>query len=132
MQPAVAGGRVALVHAVDQQTQAALTRRDVLLESAAILMRDRELLRALDGGAPAQLWRDLPTLLAAADVYLDTEDQALVYAVRVGRSTFTVRVDYQEARPAGVPSGGANFVQAAGPMPQGGLPSPRYERLKRG
>lgn len=88
MQPA---GTTAMVHTVAPDIVAALAQNNVVLENAAVWMRDTELLHALrdyksERGAalPDSVWRDLPTALESATPYLDTQNNTLVYTVDLG------------------------------------------------
>lgn len=136
-----AGGAAALVHTVDAQTLRALAEQDVKLASAAVLMRDSELLHALRDtkaarGAtlPPEVWEQLPTLLETATPYLDTEDTALVYAIPLqGKAgKVIVRVNYTEKTRLGGERARltANFIQTGGVVNETDLPANRYKRLK--
>lgn len=95
-------GTTSLVATVKPATVASLEVLGVELENAAVWVRDQDLAHALrdsklDRGAalPVQTWRDLPLLLAEATVYLDTENQALLYpeSVASARNARTLRVN---------------------------------------
>lgn len=120
-----AGGQAVQVHTVAPATVQTLAERGVVLENAAVWMRDTELLHAIrdtktDRGAalPAEVWSDLPRLLEQAEPYLDTRDQALVYAIDLGErwGKVVVRVNYNEkGRFDGVRARiVSNFVQTGG------------------
>ena len=121
---------------------AALAQQGVVLENAAIWMRDNELLHALRDaksarGAvlPNDVLRNLPEQLDTAEAYLDTKDQALIYAIDLGKrlGKVVVRVNYNErgrfdgAR-ARITS---NFVQTAGMVDKFNLREARYLPLKK-
>jgi Phage Mu protein F like protein len=98
-----AGGNAAMVHTVMPQTVAALAVEGVVLENAAVWMRDTELLHALrdtktvrGAALPDSVWRDLPTELASATPYLDTQNNTLVYAIDLGvqMGKVVIRVNY--------------------------------------
>lgn len=135
-------GETTLVHTVDPATVSALAREGVVLENAAIWMRDNELLHALRDaksarGAvlPNDVLRNLPEQLDTAEAYLDTKDQALIYAIDLGKrlGKVVVRVNYNErgrfdgAR-ARITS---NFVQTAGMVDKFNLREARYLPLKK-
>lgn len=137
-----ASGQLSLVHVVDTATQQALALHQVRLASAAVLMRDTELLHALRDtkaargvALPAEVVADLPTLLPQAAVYLDTVDQALIYAIdlqgRVGK--VVVRVNYADKGRLGAQrlKATANFVQTGGLVEPFNLQEDRYVLLKR-
>lgn len=93
------------VHTVEPEVVALLAGRGVELDNAAIWMRDTELLHAIrdnktDRGTalPEDFWRDLPTKMGAASVYLDTTDNSLIYALPVDGKTakIVVRVNFGE------------------------------------
>lgn len=120
-----AGGQAVQLHTVEPATVQALAERGVVLENAAVWMRDTELLHAIrdtktDRGAalPMEVWSELPRLLETATPYLDTRDQALVYAIDLGKrwGKVVVRVNYNEkGRFDGVRARiVSNFVQTGG------------------
>jgi hypothetical protein len=83
-----AGGNAAQVHTVAPATVADLAEKAVVLENAAVWMRDTELMHALRddkvlrGAALADdVWRDLPLHLESAVPYLDIQDAALIYFI---------------------------------------------------
>jgi hypothetical protein len=135
-------GAALVVHAVSPATALALDAQGVALQSADIWLRDRGLIHALrdaksarGAALPERAWRDLPQHLAQATPYLDTQDQALVYAFDLpdGTGKVLVRVNYTEK----VRDGGrrarvtTNFIRTAGivdPMNIAG--DPRYVELK--
>lgn len=98
-----AGGNAIMVHTVEPNTVAALAIEGVILENAAVWMRDTELLHALretkaarGTALPDSVWRDLPTELARAIPYLDTQNNALVYTIDLGEQLgkVVIRVNY--------------------------------------
>jgi SPP1 gp7 family putative phage head morphogenesis protein len=137
-----ASGATALVHVVDAATQQALREQNVSLASSAVLMRDSELLHAvrdtkLARGAalePEQ-WAQLPDLLDTATPYLDTQDQALVYAIelpeRAGK--VVIRLNYTEKARFGSQRARvtANFVQTGGVVDADNTLEQRYIELKK-
>lgn len=136
-----ASGTTLLVHTVEPETVAALSDNGIALENAAVWMRDTELLHALrdtkaDRGAaiPDEAWRNLPELLQAAIPYLDTLDQALIYAIDLGLQVgkVVVRVNYNEkGRFDGIRARiVSNFVQTGGVVEPGDMRSSRYKALK--
>ena len=112
-----------------------------MLDNAAVWLRDRELLpalrasKALRGAAlPVDVWRNLPELLDGAAAYLDTQDQALLYAIDAGGDVGKVvlRVAYNErGRYDGVRERiTSNFIQTGGLVDYANLAvDPRYRRL---
>lgn len=137
-----AQGAAALVHVIDQETQDALTARGVDLASAAVLMRDTELMHAMrdtkaarGAALSSEHWANLPTLLDDATPYLDTEDQALVYLIqlpeRAGKVvvrlniTDKARLGDQRVRLT------ANFVQTGGVIDADNALEKRYVELKK-
>ncbi|MCX7258021.1 MAG: phage minor head protein [Polaromonas sp.] len=100
-----AGGNAVQVHTVAPAIVAALAERKVALENAAVWMRDTELMHALrdtkavrGAAMPESVWRDLPLQLEAASVYLDTDNNTLLYVVDMGERVgkVIVRVNYNE------------------------------------
>lgn len=98
-----AAGNTAMVHTVAPAIVAALAQNNVVLENAAVWMRDTELLHALrdyksERGAalPDSVWRDLPTELETATPYLDTQNNTLVYTIDLGEKLgkVVIRVNY--------------------------------------
>jgi hypothetical protein len=137
-----ASGTTLMVHTVEPETVAALTANGIPLENAAVWMRDTELLHALrdtksDRGAaiPDEAWRNLPELLQAAIPYLDTLDQALIYAIDLGLKIgkVVVRVNYNEkGRFDGIRVRiVSNFVQTGGLIDPQHMGMSRYVSLKR-
>ena len=98
-------GEAIMVHGIEPATLQALANLGVKLQSAEVWLRDEQLIHALRDaksgrGAelPEAVWRDLPRYLNQATPYLDTEDQALVYAFDLpdGTGKVVVRVNYTE------------------------------------
>jgi hypothetical protein len=98
-----ATGNTTMVHTVAPDIVAALAKNNVVLENAAVWMRDTELLHALrdyksERGAalPDSVWRDLPTALESATPYLDTQNNTLVYTIDLGEKLgkVVIRVNY--------------------------------------
>jgi len=125
LQTMQAGGNTLQVHTVEPATVQALQDEGVVLENAAVWMRDTELLHALretkvERGAalPEDVWRNLPTLLQDATPYLDTVDHALIYTMDLGEKVgkVVVRVNYNaKGRFEGVRARlVSNFVQTGG------------------
>lgn len=119
-------GDTHLIHAIDAPTQKALQAQGVQLDSAAILMRDTELMHALrdtkaarSAAIPQELWANLPSLINQATPYLDTQDQALIYAIPMpdGRlAKVIVRLSYADKARLGRTRQRvmANFIQTGG------------------
>ena len=135
-----AGGTTAQVHTVAPQTVQAMAERGVTLENAGVWMRDTELLHAIrdtktERGAalPLEVWRDLPRLLEVAEPYLDTNDQALIYAVELGErwGKLVVRVNRNmKGRFDGVRAHlVSNFVQTGGVIGAGDMNGSQYMPL---
>jgi hypothetical protein len=133
-------GTTLLAATVAPETVAALEARGVVLDNAAVWLRDHELAHALRDakalrGAALDLavWRDLPAELANAVPYLDTADTALVYAIDLGpqQGKVLVKVNYNQkgqfdgAR-ARITS---NFIQTGGLVQAADLVPPRYVPL---
>ena len=133
-------GTTALVATVEPAVVDALQELGVDLANAAVWVQDQQLAHALrdykrsrGAALPLQAWRDLPALMAKATVYLDTEDQALLYEIdasgEIGK--VVVRVNYnakgqfdgqrQQIR--------SNFVRTGGLMEPGDLRISRFTRL---
>ena len=132
-----AGGQTAQVHTVAPATVQALAEQGVVLENAAVWMRDTELVHAIrdakverGAGLPVEVWRDIPRLLEVAEPYLDTRDQALVYAIDLGMrwGKVVVRVNYNEkGRFEGVRARiVSNFVQTGGLVEPGNIVSEQH------
>lgn len=135
-------GNTLLAHTVEPATVAALAVEGVILENAAVWMRDTELLHALRdtkverGAALSEdVWRRLPELLRDATPYLDTADQALIYTIDLGAQAgkVVVRVNYNEkGRFDGVRARiVSNFVQTGGMVDQPNMGETRYVPLKK-
>lgn len=141
---AMAGkGDTVLVHTVAPQTVAALAEEGVALENAAVWMRDTELMHALrttktvrGAALPDGVWRDLPAQLESALVYLDTDNNTLLYVVDMGEriGKVVVRVNYNEkGRFDGVRARiVSNFVQTGGVVDHDNLQESRYVLLNAG
>ncbi|ANQ83695.1 hypothetical protein dqs_0619 [Azoarcus olearius] len=136
-----AGGEAALVSAVSPEVVTALAELGHPMQSADIWLRDTELLHALrdtktnrQASLPLQVWRDLPRLLDAADVYYDAEDPALAYAIDVAGTVgkVLVRINYRDkvkdsqGKRSKVTS---NFVRTGGVVEAGDLQQARYIKL---
>ena len=102
-QATVGKGDTVLVHTVAPLTVSALADKGVVLDNAAVWMRDTDLMHALrdtktarGAALPDGVWRDLPLLLATAAVYLDTQDNSLMYVIELGEKLgkVAVRVNY--------------------------------------
>lgn len=98
-----AGGNTVMVHTVAPDVVSALTEKNVVLENAAVWMRDTDLLHALrdsksarGAALPDSVWRDLPTELETATPYLDTQNNTLVYTIDLGEKLgkVVIRVNY--------------------------------------
>lgn len=137
-----AGGNVVMVHTVAPEVVKALDDNQVLLENAAVWMRDTELVhalrdtKALRGAAiPESVWRDLPMQLQAATPYLDTQDKALIYFIDLGPrlGKIAVRINYNEkGRFGGVRARiVSNFIQTGGLVDQFNQAEARYVLLKK-
>lgn len=137
-----ATGTAVAVHTVSADHVQALLQHGVVLENAAVWMRDTELLHALrdtkvDRGAslPEEVWLNLPHLLESANAYLDTADPALIYAVDLGErwGKLVVRVNHNvKGRFDGVRAHlVSNFVQTGGLVDPSNLENgSRYVPLK--
>ena len=99
--------------------------RGIMLENAIVWMRDAELLHAMRDtknekgiAIPKEVWRNIPTHLSTAQAYLDTVDQALLYAIDIGSKVgkIVIRMNYNEkGRFDGVRARiVSNFVQTGG------------------
>ena len=127
-------GTTVLATTVAPGTVAALRDAGVVLDNAAVWLRDHELAHALrdtKAGRGAALgidiWRKLPALLDAAQAWLDTQDQALLYEIDAGDQVgkVVVRVNYNakgqfDGQRARITS---NFIQTGGMLKPGDLQS---------
>jgi hypothetical protein len=138
-----AGGNAVVVHTVTPATVAALAIEGVVLENAAVWMRDTELLHALRetkttrGAALSDdAWRDLPRMLEGAVVYLDTDNNTLIYVLDTGDQLgkVVVRVNYnQKGQFDGVRARiTSNFVVTGGEVLPRDLKAQRYKLLNGG
>lgn len=100
-----ANGTTVLATTVAPATVNALANQGLVLENAAVWLSDHDLLHAIrdtksmrGAALSAEVWRDLPQLLARSDAYLDTADQALIYLVSLPKSAakIVVRVNVNE------------------------------------
>lgn len=135
-----AGGTTVQVHTVAPETVQALAVRGVALENAAVWMRDTELLHAIrdakterGSALPMEVWRELPRLLETAEPYLDTQDEALIYAIDLGErwGKLVVRVNRNmKGRFNGVRASlVSNFVQTGGLVEPYNFDGSQYVRL---
>ena len=138
-----AAGDAVMVHTVAPPTVAALAEKGVVLENAAVWMRDTELMHALRdakevrGAALAdEVWRDLPAVLEGAATYLDTQNMTLLYVVDLGERAgkVVVRVNYNEkGQFDGVRARiVSNFVQTGDVVDHANLQESRYVLLSAG
>lgn len=133
-------GIATLVHTLEPATVAALQSQGVVLENAAVWIRDSELLHAIrdtktERGAaiPHEVWRELPTLLEKATPYWDKVKKNLIYAIDLGPKVgkFVVEINYNEkgwfdgVRAKLV----SNFVRTGGVVEPANLQDPRYVAL---
>ena len=113
---------VRLAHVLPPKTVAALGERGIELETAAVQLRDADLLAAIQqaapGGLPVDAWRDLPALLANGMPYLDTASGALAYALPE-HGGLLIRLDVQ----------GKNIIDAGPLLPLGELQGAGYVPL---
>jgi hypothetical protein len=135
-----ASGNTLLATTVAPDTVAALTDAGVMLDNAAVWLRDDELLHALrdtkaDRGAtlPLDVWRNLPAVLVGAPAYLDTVDQALLYLIDVAGDLgkVVVRVNYNaKGQFGGVRARiTSNFIRTGGLIEPRNLADKRYVPL---
>lgn len=133
-------GTTVLAAAVQPMAVAALADAGVVLDNAAVWMRDHELVHALrdrkaQRGAAlgVAVWRELPKLLQQATAWLDTQDQALVYLIDAGADLgkVVVRVNYNaKGQIDGVrASVTSNFIQTGGVIDPGDVRAPRYVQV---
>jgi hypothetical protein len=138
-----ATGAVSVAHVLPSATIQDLEMNGHTLENSAVLLRDHELLHALrpakDGrgqALPEDVWLNLPDHLAGADIYLDIQDAALVYAFDYDehKGKIVVKVNYSEkirtedgkrARVVG------NFISTGGVVEAYNLTSNKYMLLKK-
>lgn len=136
-----AGGNAVMVHTVAPDIVAALAENKVVLENAAVWMRDTELLHALrdyksERGAalPDSVWRGLPTALENAAPYLDTQNNTLVYAIDLGEKLgkVVIRVNHNaKGQFDGVRARlVSNFAVTGGVVKPEDLKAARYKPLK--
>ncbi|MBL8351208.1 MAG: hypothetical protein JNL87_12960 [Burkholderiaceae bacterium] len=136
-----AQGDTVLATAVRPDTVAALAEQEVVLENAAVWLRDHELVHALRDSKvgrgkvlPLAVWRDLPALLARAPAWLDTQDHALLYSIDAGAALgkVVVRVNYNEkGRFGGLRARiTSNFIQTGGLIEERNLAGDRYVALR--
>ena len=101
-----ARGQAVLVHALVPQVVDFMASRQVLLDNAAVWMRDTELLHALRpskvgrlAALPQELLRDLPDMMNRAAIYWDSESGELLYVVDVGDQAgkVVVRMNYNQS-----------------------------------
>jgi len=83
---------------------------------------------------PESVWRDLPNWLDSADPYLDTQDQALIYAMDLGARVgkVAVRVNFNEkGRFDGVRARiVSNFIQTGGMVNVRNITEPHFIPLR--
>lgn len=133
-------GQAVSVHTVAPETITALAEHGVVLENAAVWMRDTELMHALrdsktarGAALPESVWRDLPLYLEQAAVYLDTSNNSLLYVVDMGEQVgkVVVRVNYNEkGQFDGVRARiVSNFIQTGGLINKENLHESKYVLL---
>lgn len=125
------------------QDLADLKDNPVVLETAAVLVNDHELLHSLrpikdDRGQvlPEDIWLNLPDYLANGNIYFDSHDPAIVYAfdVKDKKGKVVVRVNYKSKTKM---SDGkrsrivANFVSTGGVVAADNFQGDRYIPLKK-
>jgi Phage Mu protein F like protein len=113
------------------------------LQTAAIYMVDGELIHALrdaktarGAALPIDIWLNLPKYLEAADIYYDTQDPALVFAIDADgvAGKVVVRVNYaKKIRLSGERENlKANFITTGGLLTDSDIKSVlRYSKLKK-
>lgn len=137
MEPA---GASVVAHVIEPDTVAVLAARGVVLNDAAIWLRDRELIHAIRDakdirGAmlPLDVWLKLPTYLDSAIPYLDTENDTLLYAFDLPDVTGKVVVRINHSKK--VKDGGkrkiiiSNFVVTGGIIDEKHMGMSRYVPL---
>lgn len=137
MEPA---GVSVIAHVIEPGVVTALATHDIILNDAAIWLRDRELIHAVrdtkvDRNAvlPLAVWLDLPKHLEGATPYLDVQDIALLYAFDLPDETGKVvirlnhiekvRVDGERKKIS------SNFIATGGLVTPGNLQEVRYVLL---
>jgi len=139
MEPAGIG---VVAHVVDPDTVSALAERNVLLNDAAIWLRDRELIHAVrdskvDRGAalPLDVWLNLPEYLDKAIPYLDTGNNTLLYAFDLPgvAGKVVIRLNHEEkVRDSGQRKKVvSNFIVTGGIVTPENLKERRYVQLDR-
>ena len=140
-------GDAALVHLIAPNVVTAMAEHGITLESARVLLTDAALLHAIrevktfrGASLPLSTWRNLPALLADAEVYLDTRDTAMLFIFQTettggGLEKVVVSVNYtQKIREAGSTakrqSIRANFVNTGGIIDVSNIGEIRYIRLR--
>jgi hypothetical protein len=138
MEPA---GASVVAHVIEPDTVATLAARGIVLNDAAIWLRDRELIHSIrdvkdarGAALPLEAWLDLPTYLETATPYLDTENNTLLYAFDLPKVTgkVVVRINYSSK----VKDGGkrtiinSNFIVTGGVIEAGNLQNARYIPVK--
>ena len=130
-------GVATLVHTLEPATVTALQSQGVVLENAAVWIRDSELLHAIrhdktgrGAAIPPEVWRELPALLAQATPYWDMVKKNLIYAIDLGPKVgkFAIEINYNEkgwfdgVRAKLV----SNFVRTGGLVEPANLLEPHY------
>jgi len=119
-----------------------MSAQGVMPENAAVWLRDSELLHALretksgrGAALPMSTWENLPKHFDDAEVYLDAEDKALLFAFDgsgKGKAKVVVRVNYSDKlRVNGQrETVTANFVRTGGMVEAGDLKNPKLKKLR--
>lgn len=137
----VASGNGVVTHVISPDTVLLLEDKGLHLEDAAIWLRDQELVHALrdqksdrGGILPITVWQALPRYLEGADVYLDTQDIALLYAFELPDKPgkVVIRINrLEKVRDQGVRKKiVSNFIATGGVVQPENLNDPRYVLLK--
>lgn len=130
-------GASVVASVIDPVTVAALSGRGIVLNDAAIWLRDHELTHAIrdakHAALPLDVWLDLPVYLDRAEVYLDTNNGTLLYAFDLPGVTgkVIVRVNYtNKVRVDGKRQNiVSNFIATGGVIEKANLAESRYVRM---
>ena len=138
MEPA---GASVVAHVIEPDTVKTLAARGVVLNDAAIWLRDRELIHSIrdfkdarGAALPLDVWLDLPSYLETATPYLDTDNNTLLYAFDLPKVSgkVVVRINYSsKVRDAGKRTIiNSNFIVTGGVIEAGNLQNARYIPVK--
>jgi hypothetical protein len=135
-----ANGETLLATVVKPAVVQALADKGVVLQNAAVWLRDHELAHGLRDAKqsrattlPADVWAQLPDLLDTAATYLDTVDEALIYVIdldpKAGKVVVQVNFNRKGQFDGVRAKVTSNFIDTGGLVDPTNIDPTRYEPL---